>query len=218
VRFKTATGELDAAKMVLYSRTLETPRNVSVWWKGSVQLPTLKPFVYNYIALPGITDVIPGSGPYTGGTNLLVTGFGFIRELASDVRIKFGATGNNWMRGCILSERLLVVVAPPMGPSDSGLMDFDGACNDICPSGFEDGCSCNSIQDDSPECIRGIVRASLDPRNRASRRDRCPECELIIGAVPVAVSLNGEPPPPCRTKWTRLVPHPVLIGHATSLR
>jgi len=25
------------------------------------------------------------------------------------------------------------------------------------------------------------------------------------------------PPPPLRTKWTRRVPHPVLIGHAASL-
>ena len=25
------------------------------------------------------------------------------------------------------------------------------------------------------------------------------------------------PPPPYRTKWTRRVPHPVLIGHAASL-
>jgi len=25
------------------------------------------------------------------------------------------------------------------------------------------------------------------------------------------------PPPPRRTKWTRRVPHPVLIGHAASL-
>jgi hypothetical protein len=24
------------------------------------------------------------------------------------------------------------------------------------------------------------------------------------------------PPPPSRTKWTRFVPHPVLIGHAAS--
>ena len=27
----------------------------------------------------------------------------------------------------------------------------------------------------------------------------------------------GPPPPPSRTKWTRRVPHPVLIGHAASL-
>ena len=37
---------------------------------------------------------------------------------------------------------------------------------------------------------------------------------------PLPVALLGEvlaPPPPPRTKWTRRVPHPVLIGHAASL-
>ena len=33
--------------------------------------------------------------------------------------------------------------------------------------------------------------------------------QLVVGA-------GGVPPPP-RTKWTRRVPHPVLIGHAASL-
>ena len=36
-----------------------------------------------------------------------------------------------------------------------------------------------------------------------------------------AVALHSavaSPPPPSRTKWTRLVPHPVLIGHAASHR
>ena len=28
---------------------------------------------------------------------------------------------------------------------------------------------------------------------------------------------NRSAPPPPRTKWTRRVPHPVLIGHAASL-
>ena len=28
---------------------------------------------------------------------------------------------------------------------------------------------------------------------------------------------SAPPPPPSRTKWTRRVPHPVLIGHAASL-
>jgi hypothetical protein len=28
---------------------------------------------------------------------------------------------------------------------------------------------------------------------------------------------DARPPPPSRTKWTRRVPHPVLIGHAASL-
>jgi hypothetical protein len=32
----------------------------------------------------------------------------------------------------------------------------------------------------------------------------------VTGAPP-------DPPPPSRTKWTRRVPHPVLIGHAASL-
>ena len=27
---------------------------------------------------------------------------------------------------------------------------------------------------------------------------------------------RGSPPPPPRTKWTRRVPHPVLIGHVPS--
>ena len=30
-------------------------------------------------------------------------------------------------------------------------------------------------------------------------------------------ALSCAPPPPSRTKWTRRVPHPVLIGHAASL-
>ena len=30
-------------------------------------------------------------------------------------------------------------------------------------------------------------------------------------------ALTAPPPPPSRTKWTRRVPHPVLIGHAASL-
>jgi hypothetical protein len=33
-----------------------------------------------------------------------------------------------------------------------------------------------------------------------------------------SVTLSAPPPPPpSRTKWTRRVPHPVLIGHAASL-
>ena len=41
---------------------------------------------------------------------------------------------------------------------------------------------------------------------RALRRDL--RRHLVRGA---------SPPPPSRTKWTRRVPHPVLIGHAASL-
>jgi len=37
----------------------------------------------------------------------------------------------------------------------------------------------------------------------------------VLGEVPPAP--RGAPPSPPRTKWTRRVPHPVLIGHAVSL-
>jgi hypothetical protein len=36
------------------------------------------------------------------------------------------------------------------------------------------------------------------------------------GAVPHG-GVPPAPPPPSRTKWTRRVPHPVLIGHAASV-
>ena len=41
-----------------------------------------------------------------------------------------------------------------------------------------------------------------------------------FAAAPPAACVSGNagpPPPPPRTKWTRRVPHPVLIGHAASL-
>ena len=192
VRFRDEDGMVDMTKMALFLRTLETPRNITIWWKKKYELPLERTFIWSYIALPGITDIIPKAGPVTGGTFLMITGYGFDPVLSSDVRVRFGLAGNNWMRGCILSDKLIVTVTPPTGPSDSGIMDYDGACNDLCPTGFEVGCECTSINDYSPKCIRGIVRANLDPRNRASRRDRCPDCPYIVGNVMVTVSLNGE--------------------------
>ena len=38
---------------------------------------------------------------------------------------------------------------------------------------------------------------------------------LALVTIPRAGGLGH--PPPLRTKWTRRVPHPVLIGHAASL-
>jgi len=191
VRFRDKNGEIDLVRMAVSLRILETPRNVTIWWKGNYQLETAREFLWYYIALPGITGIIPKAGPVTGGTYLLVTGYGFDPVLASDVRIRFGTLGDNWMRGCILSDTLIVTVTPPSGPSDSGIMDFDGACNNLCPTGFEQGCVCTDISDFSPACTRGIVQASLDPRNRASRRDRCTECPYVVGDIMVMVSLNG---------------------------
>ena len=73
-------------------------------------------------------------------------------------------------------------------------MDYDGACVDLCPTGLVGlpaGCVCSSLDDPSPLCVRGIVKAALNPLNRANRRDRCPTCKLDAGPVAVRVSLNG---------------------------
>ena len=51
---------------------------------------------------------------------------------------------------------------------------------------------------------RGGVRAG----DRAAR---------ALGGAPPGGSTGAPPRPPPRTKWTRRVPHPVLIGHAASL-
>ena len=65
----------------------------------------------------------------------------------------------------------------------------------------------------------------------APERARIQRAELVADVrhgraviVPVGYGLEdgeGRPPPPpppsLRTKWTRRVPHPVLIGHAASL-
>ena len=41
------------------------------------------------------------------------------------------------------------------------------------------------------------------------------EALLSLGSLVAPVEAIKVPPP--RTKWTRFVPHPVLIGHAASL-
>jgi alpha-tubulin suppressor-like RCC1 family protein len=129
VRFRNPEGEVDLEKMSQSLRTLETPRNLTIWWRGKYQLKTQRDFVWSYIALPGITGLIPQGGPVTGGTYLLVTGYGFDKMLSSDVRIKFGDEGNNWMRGCILSDKLIVTVTPPSGPSDNGYFTYTNISN-----------------------------------------------------------------------------------------
>ena len=45
---------------------------------------------------------------------------------------------------------------------------------------------------------------------------RPPDATEGDAAAPSARAMDGSPPPPplSRTKWTRRVPHPVLIGHA----
>ena len=48
-------------------------------------------------------------------------------------------------------------------------------------------------------------------------RLRLPAAAGAAGAAGAAAAGGRPPPPPPRTKWTRRVPHPVLIGHAASL-
>jgi hypothetical protein len=56
------------------------------------------------------------------------------------------------------------------------------------------------------------------PPDRPRARPRAGCRRLISGAAPAAALREDvRPPPPSRTKWTRRVPHPVLIGHAASL-
>ena len=194
VRFKLADGEtIDFEKMSAYGETLLTPRNLTVHLDGRI-LDTISPLAFQYTGLPGITGIIPEGGPVTGDTYVLIQGYNLDKALASDVRVRFGDDGNNWMRGCILSSNLIVTLAPPTGPSNSGIglgVPYDGACNDLCPDGFDLGCSCSSKTDLSPSCIRGIVRASVDPDGQASRRDRCTDCAYVEGPVVVRVALNG---------------------------
>ena len=55
--------------------------------------------------------------------------------------------------------------------------------------------------------VIGIMTRSV----RVERICHVQSLRLLIGAPP------PPPHPPPRTKWTRRVPHPVLIGHAASL-
>ena len=65
----------------------------------------------------------------------------------------------------------------------------------------------------APESVEGAL-----PRGRGGGK-------VILSKVILVQLLEGlsarpggsRPPPPPRTKWTRRVPHPVLIGHAASL-
>ena len=74
--------------------------------------------------------------------------------------------------------------------------------------------------------------SSLSPGGREIARTGCLKAALVDGDAFMLVSSATSnrwkyvqevrrppppPPPPLRTKWTRRVPHPVLIGHAASL-
>ena len=65
---------------------------------------------------------------------------------------------------------------------------------------------------------RRAARARASGPKEATRAP-CPEYTAppAPAAAIAAAREPPPPPPPPRTKWTRRVPHPVLIGHAASL-
>eukprot|EP00960_Hanusia_phi_P055290 762930-Hanusia_phi.AAC.8 len=191
IQIYDSNGQLNSAAMQANLDKLSTPRNLTVWWKDKMMLPTPKTFLFKYVPLPAVLKVVPQFGPITGGSYILLIGYGFDSQTANDVRVRFGDFGNNWMRGCIITSTLITTVSPPSGPSNSGLLTYDGACVNLCPPGFDLECKCTGLYDTSPSCIKGIVRAAINPTNRANRQDRCTNCPLVVGNVNVRVSLNG---------------------------
>ena len=61
--------------------------------------------------------------------------------------------------------------------------------------------------------VANILRRCVaeDPARRPSARRLLRQLRGL--RFPQGAAVNPPPPPP-RTKWTRSVPHPVLIGHA----
>jgi hypothetical protein len=82
-----------------------------------------------------------------------------------------------------------------------------------------------------PPCSQAHRRPRARLRRRVAKRDPNTNVRALAGEILVHQSLNTARPtppppprraargrgPPPRTKWTRRVPHPVLIGHAASL-
>ena len=69
----------------------------------------------------------------------------------------------------------------------------------------------------------GLVQAALCSGARpacAGRMRRLRECSGSLAAHNPGFNRSAPPPPPPspRTKWTRRVPHPVLIGHVRGQR
>ena len=59
--------------------------------------------------------------------------------------------------------------------------------------------------------VGDALRERALPREHLDHLDAVEDLRHLRGG---ALQRNSIPPPPLRTKWTRRVPHPVLIGHA----
>ena len=79
---------------------------------------------------PGVVRSIPMSGPRDGGTHVTVVGYGFLSELATDVRCRFGdhlQDTQRWERGHVMNATHLVcrsTSAMRMGSLSTGNGDW----------------------------------------------------------------------------------------------
>jgi sugar phosphate isomerase/epimerase len=89
-------------------------------------------------------------------------------------------------------------------------LDVDGVKQALADAGLRTGAICMRY----PKEFQAGAMTHPDPAMRARAialtKEGCAWAERL-GAKELVV------PPPPRTKWTRRVPHPVLIGHAASL-
>ena len=58
------------------------------------------------------------------------------------------------------------------------------------------------------------IRQVVQKRDMPGREQR--QTLMFSATFPAPIQKLAGEPPPSRTKWTRRVPHPVLIGHAAS--
>ena len=84
------------------------------------------------------------------------------------------------------------------------------------------GASSAREQDAWMTCMREVSKtwetaASAGGGWSTNMASKLSNVEIDENGVTISKASPPPPPPPPRTKWTRRVPHPVLIGHAASL-
>jgi hypothetical protein len=73
----------------------------------------------------GVTNVSPSSGPYTGYTEILVTGKGFTNEIAENAKCRFGIDSNNIVvEAEVMDYTKLICKSPPDFKLPNGADEF----------------------------------------------------------------------------------------------